>query len=213
MGFKTIVSAAVLSAVALGLATNAAAQRNNSAQVVVVDFQRIAGESAVGRDMGTKLQGVRTQLQQEAQALQPEAQAIETERQRLAAGTRGMTPQQIQANTTWRPQFEAFNTRVQQFQQRTQSLNGDFECSQAIALRSFEQQILPVVRTVMQQRGAGVAIDAGNAQVFEPQYDVTNTVIQQLDQNAATRTATVARHALSECQPQQQQQPAAAPAH
>jgi hypothetical protein len=44
-------------------------------------------------------------------------------------------------------------------------------------------------------------------QVSDPQYDITNTVIQQLDQNQSTRTANVARHGVAECQAQQ---PAAA---
>jgi Skp family chaperone for outer membrane proteins len=187
------------------------AQRNNAAQVVVINYQRVVSESAVGRDMQTKLQGVRTQIQQEATALQPESQSIEQERQRLITAAHGMTPEQIQANATLRPQFDAFGQRLQQFQARTQGLQGDMECSQAIALRAFDQQISPVIRTAMQQHGAGVVLDAGNIQLSDPQFDITNTVIQQLDQNQATRTATVARHAMSECQPTQTAQPAHQP--
>jgi Skp family chaperone for outer membrane proteins len=204
-------SAAALAAVAFSLAPSALAQRGSAAQVVVVNYQRIASESALGRDMTTKLQGIRTQIQQQAQALQPEQQAIEQERERLMTASHGMTPAQIQANATLRPQFDAFNQRVQQFQARGQGLQGDYECTQAIALRAFTQQVSPVIQAAMTQRGAGVVIDSENVQAVAPQYDITNTIIQQLDQNPATRTATVARHALSECQPQQAAQPAAAP--
>ena len=62
----------------------------------------------------------------------------------------------------------------------------------------------------MQSRGAGVVVDAGSTQVFDPQMDITNTVIQQLDQG--TRTATVARHSVTECQQQTGRRPGGGPA-
>jgi hypothetical protein len=57
----------------------------------------------------------------------------------------------------------------------------------------------------MEARGAGVVLDANNVQMVLPQFDITTTVIQQLDQNEATRTANVTRRSVAECQ---QQQPA-----
>ena len=50
------------------------------------------------------------------------------------------------------------------------------------------------------RRGAGVVINSSGAIYVAPEVDITAAVIQQLDQNQATRTATVARHAVSECQ-------------
>jgi Skp family chaperone for outer membrane proteins len=190
--------ATAVSVVALAAAPGAFAQHNNAASVVVVNYARVASESAVGRDLNTKLQGVGSQIQQQAQAMQSEETAIQTEQQRLGTATRGMTDAQIQASATLRPQIEALRTRMQTFQQRRAALQGDAQCTQMISVRDFQNQITPVVRTIMQQHGAGVAVDAGSAQVFDPNVDVTNAVIQQLDQ--ATRTATVARHSVSECQ-------------
>lgn len=210
MRLTKLALATAVAAVALGSAPGAFAQRNTAASVLVVNYQRVVAESALGRDMSTKLQGVGTQIQQQDQAMQSEGQAIEAEDQRLATATRGMTPQQIQANATLRPQVQALQQRVQQFQARRQALRGDFQCTQIIALRDFQTRTTPVIRTVMQSRGAGVVIDAGSAQVYDPQMDITNTVIQQLDQGA--RTATVARHSVSECQ-QTGAAPAAAAPH
>jgi hypothetical protein len=62
----------------------------------------------------------------------------------------------------------------------------------------------------MTSRGAGIVIDSSNTTTFDPNFDITTTVIQQLDQNQNSRVANVARHAASECQAQQQ--PAQAPA-
>ncbi len=197
MRLTKLVLATAVSAVALASAP-AFAQRNTAASVLIVNFQRVLGESALGRDMQTKLQGVGTQIQQQAQAMQSEGQSIEAEETRLQTATRGMTQAQVQANANLNSQMQALQTRVQQFQQRRQALQGDFQCSQLIALRDFQNQTTPIIRSVMQSRGAGVVVDASSAQVFDPNMDITNTVIQQLDQG--TRTATVARHAMSECQ-------------
>lgn len=208
MRLTKLALATAIAAVALGSAHDAFAQRNSAASVLIINVQRVVSDSALGRDMSTKLQAVGTQIQQQAQAMQAEGQQIEAEDQRLATATRGMTQAQIQANTTLRPQVQQFQQRVQQFQARRQALQGDFQCTQVIALRDFQNQTTPVIRSVMQSRGAGVVIDAGSTQVFDPNMDITNAVIQQLDQG--TRTATVARHAVAECQ-QAGTTPAAAP--
>jgi Skp family chaperone for outer membrane proteins len=199
------VAATAVSVVALAVASEASAQRHG-VTAVVLNYEQVIGQSALGRDMTTKLQAVRQQITQEAQALQPEQQAIETERQRLATAAHGMTTDQIHANATLAPQFDAFTHRLQQFQTRAQSLQGDLECSQAIALRDFDRQAGPIVRSAMQAQGAGVVLDGGGVRQFDPTADITATVIQQLDQGPTTRTANVARHAVSECQP-----PAGAP--
>ncbi|MFZ2030145.1 MAG: OmpH family outer membrane protein [Vitreimonas sp.] len=209
MRLTKLVLATAVSAVALASAPGAFAQRNSGASVLVVNYQRVIGESAMGRDMTTKLQGVGTQIQQQAQAMQAEGQAIETEEQRLQTATRGMTQAQVQANSALNSQIQALQTRVQQFQARRQALQGDFQCSQIVALRDFQNRANPIVRTVMQSRGAGVVVDANSAQVFDPAVDITNAVIQQLD--AAARTATVARHSVTECQQAGTAAPAAAP--
>lgn len=214
MRLMSIISAAAVAvAVTAAAAPDASAQRNRNqgGGTVVLNYERVLAESALGRDMQQKLNQVRTQIGGEAQALQPEGQAIEQERERLTTATRNMTPQQIQNSTTYRPQFEQLAQRLQQFQLRGQTLQGDFECTQLIALRDFRNQSEPVIRSVMQSRGAAVVIGAGNVQMFQPDSDITTAVIQALDGNQATRTATVARRAIAECQTQQPGQPPAQP--
>ncbi|MBX3510329.1 MAG: OmpH family outer membrane protein [Hyphomonadaceae bacterium] len=206
-------AAAALVAVAVFAAPEASAQRRGqqASNVVVINYERVVTESALGRDMTAKLQQVRTQVQAEAQTLAPEGQSIEAERQRLATATRSLTPDQIRNSSTWNPQFEALGQRVEAFQRRGAQLQGDFECTQLISLRDFDRQVSPVVRQVMEQRGAGVVLDARNIQMTLPEFDITTAVIQALDGNAATRTSTVARHGVAECQaqaPAAQQPPA-----
>jgi Skp family chaperone for outer membrane proteins len=197
-------AAAALIAAALVIAPEAQAQRGGGSGVVIVNYQRIAAESALGRDMTAKLQAVAAQIQQEAATLQPEGQAIEQERQRLVTATRNMTRDQVRAHATHGPALQALETRAQQFQVRSNALQGDMECTQALTLREFDAQVRPVIRTTMEQRRATTVLDASNVLIFQPDSDITNTVIQALDQNQATRTANVTRRPLSQCQAQQQ---------
>lgn len=197
-------SAAALAVAALAVSSDALAQRNRgqSTTAVVINYQRVASESVLGRDMQAKIAALGQQFSNEAQALAPEEQSIQQEAQRLAQATRNMTAQQIQNSSTLAPQVQQFQQRRQQFEGRANALRGDLECSNLIAMRDFRNQLEPIVRQVMQQRGAGIVIDTSNASIYAEQFDITSAVIQQLDQNQNTRVANVARHAVSECQTQ-----------
>ncbi len=208
MRLLNAVCAAAVVAAAFSLAPEASAQRNRNqaTTVVVVNYQRIVAESALGRDLAAKLEQVRTQIGTEAQALAPEGQSIEQEQARLQNSLRNQTQDQLRSN----PQVQALAQRATQYQQRARGLEGDMQCSQAVALRDFDRQISPVIRSIMESRGAGVVLDSRNTQLSLPEYDITTTVIQQLDQNQATRTAAVTRRPVAECQGQAAA-PAAAP--
>lgn len=198
MRVLSICAAALLAAAALTPDASAQRRNNQAATTVVVNYQRVLAESAVGRDINGKLQQVGAQISAEMQALSPERDAIEAERTRLAQATRNLTPQQIQGHATYGPQFQALAQRLQQFQTRGQGLQGDMECTRIFALREFDQHVSPILRSVMEARGAGVILDAAGVSYFAPEYDITNTVIQQLDQ--AVRTGNVARRGVAECQ-------------
>lgn len=209
MRVVSLFSAAVLAVAAVSVSSDALAQRNRgggqATQSVVINYQRVAAESVLGRDLQAKLAGLRQQFATEAQALAPEQQSLEQEGARLAQTTRTLSQEQIRANAA----VQQYAQRRQQFDQRAAALRGDMECTQLISLRDFDRQVGPVVNSVMTSRGAGIVIDASNTTSFDPNFDITTTVIQQLDQNQNTRVANVARHAAAECQAQQ---PAAAPA-
>jgi len=209
MRVVSLFSAAALAVAAVAVSSDALAQRNRgnaqATQAVVINYQRVAAESVLGRDLQAKLAGLRQQFQTEAQALQPEHDSLEQEAARLAQTTRSMSQEQIRSNAA----VQQYAQRRQQFDQRAAGIRGDMECSQLIALRDFDRQVGPIVNSVMTSRGAGIVIDASNTTSFDPNFDITTTVIQQLDQNQNTRVANVARHSAAECQAQQQQ---AAPA-
>lgn len=203
MRVVSLLSAAAFAVAALGVSSDALAQRNRgnnnqSTTALVINYQRVAADSVLGRDLQAKLGALRQQFAAEAQALAPEQQSLEQEAVRLQTTTRNMSQEQIRANAA----VQQFAQRRQQFDARAGSIRGDMECSQLIALRDFDRSVGPIVQSVMQSRGAGIVIDATNVTQSDPNFDITTTVIQQLDQNQNTRVANVARHAASECQAQ-----------
>lgn len=203
MRLMSTVCAIAVAASAFAASSDAFAQRRGqAASVVVVDYQRVLSESSLGRDLATKLSQIRTQVSAEAQALQPEAQSIEQEARRLQNSLRNLNAQQLSNNSD----VQALAQRQQQLNARAAGLQGDMECTQLIALRDVRNQVSPVIRAIMQQRSAGLVIDASQALEVTDSFDITSAVIQQLDQNAATRTANVTRRPVAECV---QQQPAA----
>jgi Skp family chaperone for outer membrane proteins len=94
--------------------------------------------------------------------------------------------------------------RQQALQGRVAALQGDMECTQILSRLEVNRLVEPVVRSVMQSRGAGIVIDSSNVSISAPEFDITTTVIQQLDANQATRAVNVTRHPVAECQAQQQ---------
>jgi Skp family chaperone for outer membrane proteins len=199
MRLMSTMCAVAVAATAIAATPDAFAQRRGqAASVVVVNYQRVLAESSLGRDLATKLNQVRTQVSGEAQALQPEAQSVEQEARRLQQSLRNQSQQQLANNA----EVQALAQRQNTLQARAASLQGDFECTQLIALRDVRNQIMPIVRAIMQQRNAGLVLDSSQALEVTGDYDITTTVIQQLDQNAATRTANVSRRPVAECSQQ-----------
>jgi outer membrane protein len=200
MRLMSTVCAIAVAATAIAASPDAFAQRRGQgASVVVVNYQRVLTESSLGRDLQAKLNQVRTTVAAEAQAMQPEAQSIEQEAQRLQQSLRNQSQQQLANNA----EVRALAQRQQALTQRAQVLQGEFECTQIISLRDVRNQVMPIVRAVMQQRNASVVIDSSQALEVTGDVDITTTVIQQLDQNTATRTANVTRRPVTECTQQQ----------
>lgn len=188
MRFIRPILAAVAMATVVCAAPAAFAQRGGqSASVIVVDFNRLIANSDVGRDMSTKLQQIGQQMQGE---LQPEATAIQTEQQAIQTAAHGLTADQVRANRPLSQRVEALDTRFQTFRTRQQGLARDMEYTQQMTLQDFNNQITPIVREVMEARGAGVVIDANATQLVLPAYNATDDVVARLNQRLRTINVT-----------------------
>jgi Skp family chaperone for outer membrane proteins len=200
---KHLIVAVAVAAAFTSVAPEAHAQRNRgggqAATVIVIDYQRIIESSNVGRDMTTKLNQIGQQM---AAEIAPEGQAIQTEQQSLAQAAQGMTPEQVRRNTSLNSRIEAFEQRVGQFRARQQALSRDMEYTRQVTINNFNTQITPVVRQVMEARGAGVVMDASGVNLMQPTANATDDVVQRLNQSIQTMEVT------RQSAPAPQQQPA-----
>lgn len=189
--FQTLLAAVALASV-VGIAPAALAQRGGgqSGAAIVVDTGRLIQTSDVGRDMTSKLQAIYQQMQGE---VAPEAQAIQTEEQAIQTAAHGMTGAQVAANPTLTARINALQQREQTFQNRLESLQRDFQYTQQTTIQSFTTQITPIVREVMEGRGAAVAVSSQAVIAATPTVDATDDVIARLNQRL--RTIAVTRQA------------------
>ena len=156
---------------ALALATPAIvqAQALPPAVVAVVDSDRIIGSCTVCVAANQQLEAQVTQFQQREQqlgtTLQTEQQALSTALNALPAG------QQPDA---------ALTQRVQAFQAQQQAAQQELSGRQQI-----NQRMQPAIVTVMQQRGANIAVPRGATHAINPAVDITDAVLAVVNQNTA----------------------------
>ncbi len=183
---KPFVMAVALGA-AISIAPAAMAQPSQSTTVIVINVERLVATSEIGRDLSTKLNQIATEIQGE---LQPEATALETEQQAIETLARGQTQEQLRGNSSFTTRVQALQTRAEAFRARQVSASRDMEYTRQVTLNDFNQQITPIVREVMEARGAGVILDASSVQFVSPAFDATDDVVQRLNQRLHTITVT-----------------------
>jgi outer membrane protein len=194
---------AAAAALALALPAVAQAQALPPAVVAVVDTDRIAAQCTVCVAASQQLQAQLTQLQQRAtqlgQPLQTEEQALTTAVNALGAG------QQPDATLTQR--IQTFQTQQQNAQREIASRQEQLQRNAAFVRQQIGQRLGPAIQTIMQQRGATVAIDRGATLAINPTVDITDAVLALVNQNTAALNVT----APPPQQPPAQQPPAQQP--
>lgn len=173
---KLILKAAALAALTTTFATPALAQRLGGATVAVVDTDRIYRECTACRAAQTQLQAKVTAAQQRAtqlgQPLQTEAQSIQTAVRALA----GKQPDQaLQTRIT------SLQTRESTANQELQRLQNEIRSTQAHVAQQIGARLNPIVNTVMQQRGANLAVDTNATLAHAAALNITDAVLAQLN--------------------------------
>ncbi len=187
-----------LCALALAMPHAASAQQLPPAVVAVVDTDRIVAQCTVCVAANTQLQAQLTQLQQRVQALgtplQTEERALQTAVNALPAGQ--------QPDAALSARIQAYQTQQQNAQREIQGRQEQIQRNVGFVRQQIGQRIQPAIVTVMQQRGANVAVDRNATLAHNPAVEVTDAVLAIVNQNTA---------ALNVNAPPPAQQPAAQP--
>jgi Skp family chaperone for outer membrane proteins len=183
-----------LAALALAMPGMAAAQRIGPAVVAVVDTDRISRECTACRAAQTQLQTRVNTLRSRQQALQTQLQTQGQPIQQAIAALNGRAP-----DAALQQRVTAFQTQQNNANQELARLETDLRSTQAHVNQQIATRLQPIVNTVMNSRGANVAVDRAVTLAAAAGLDITNDVLAQLNQQLPSVSVTPL--------PQQPQQP------
>ena len=145
--------------------------------VCVYFNQRVLAQSTVGQAVQTRME----QLAQEVQGeLQPYATAIQTEAQALQQGAATIPADQMNQRR------QALQTRIQEAQQLEGTRDNELRYTLAQQRQKISEAIEPLLVAVYQEKGCGIMIDRESVFIMNPAMDVTDTVIQRLNDQLPT---------------------------
>ena len=187
---------AASAALAFALPAVAQAQALAPAVVAVVDTDRIMQTCTACAAAQTQLQAQVTQLQQRAQQL---GQPLQTEEAALQTAVRAL-PQGQQPDATLTTRIQTFQTQQQNARNELAQREAQIQRNVAFVRQQMAERIQPAIVSVMQQRGATIAVGRDATLAINPSVEVTDAVLAVVNQNSA---------AFNVNAPAPQQQPAA----
>jgi Skp family chaperone for outer membrane proteins len=167
----------------------AGAQRTPPAQIVVVDTATIYRTCTACVSAQAQLQTQITGLQQRQQALgaplQAEMQSIE---QAVTAARNQTGAARTTAEAAIQTRLQALQTRQNTANQELQRLEQNIRSSQANVSQQIDARMNPIVRQVMNARGANIVLPKGAVLDNTDALDVTAEVLAALNQQLPSVT-------------------------
>ncbi|HEY5713500.1 MAG TPA: OmpH family outer membrane protein [Allosphingosinicella sp.] len=151
------------------------------AQVIVVDSEQIARTC-------TACAAAATQLTAQGQAIQARVAQMRTQLETERTGIQtavGALPAGTQPDAALQARITAYEQRQQAFSTEIQGRQQTYERNQRYVLQQIGERVRPAVNAVMTQRGANLAVDAGQIINTAAALDVTAAVLAIVNQNAA----------------------------
>lgn len=180
-----LVFGTAFAALAIAVPASAPAQRLGAAVVAVIDTSRIFRECNACRTAQTQLQQqvdqARQRAQQLGQPLQTEGQALENSLKALG----GKAP-----DAALQGRIQAFQTRQNTANQELQNRQATIQRNQQYVAQQINTKLDPIIKSVMQSRGANIAVDMQTTLATSPSIDVTNDVMAQLNQQLTSINVT-----------------------
>ena len=149
------------------------AQGTLEAKILVVDLQTVHENSLVGQDVTAQIKQYEIVLENRANELQT---SLSAEGEQLVSQQAVLPPDMYQ---------EQMTALQQRLQQASQEVEGKRQLLfRAIQAAQFEinRAVRPIIRSIMQSRGATIVLDKAFVYDTISTIDITNEVVQQLDQ-------------------------------
>ena len=180
-----IVFGAAFAALAIAAPASAPAQRLGAAVVAVIDTARVFRECNACKTAQTQLQQQVDQARQRAQQL---GQPLQTEGQSLENSLKALGGKAPDAALQGR--IQAFQSRQNTANQELQNRQATIQRNQQYVAQQINTKLDPIIKSVMQSRGANIAVDMQATLATSPSIDVTNDVMAQLNQQLTSINVT-----------------------
>ncbi|MEM7353644.1 MAG: OmpH family outer membrane protein [Acidobacteriota bacterium] len=163
------------------LAAPGAEAQEKPIKIVVVDLERVVGQSAAGQALQGRLAKFQQDVKSEGEQKAEDARVI---RQRIADGVNSLSEDKL---AELQKQYEDATIAIRRFQDDKQR---EGQKMQSEGLREIERQLQPVFEQIRDEGGYDLILNnvAGVVVMANERVDITPMVIERLNASAAAAT-------------------------
>src|ERR1700722_2341225 len=147
--------------------------------VMVVDVQTLAQNSKAAKMVRQQIEGKRAEYQKDLthqeDDLRKESEALQRQQATLSA-------------EAFKAKGREFQGKVNQYERDLQSKRQALERSNAEALKQIDDVVKKVIYDIAKDRKVNLVMQRGELLLYDPAYDVTDQVLQKLDDQLPTLT-------------------------
>jgi outer membrane protein len=152
-----------------------------SLTVIVVDVQKLLQESKAAKMVREQIEGKRGEY---AKEISRQEQGLQQERDALQKQQSSLTQEALNAKG------RAFQEKVNDLDRSVQSKRQALEKSNADALQKIQESMVKIITQIAKDRKANLVLQRSELVLYDPQFDVTDQVLQKLDEDLPTLTVT-----------------------
>jgi len=149
--------------------------------VVVVDVQKLLQESKAAKMVRQQIEAKRAEYAKEISHQEDE---LRKERDTLQRQQASLSQEALNAKG------REFQGKVNDLDRTVQSKRQALEKSNADALEKIQQSMLKIITGIAKDRKANLVLQRSELVLFDQQFDVTDQVLQKLDEEMPTMTVT-----------------------
>ena len=160
--------------------------------VMVVDIQKLMQDSKAAKMVRNQIEQKRLQYTRE---ISRQEQALRAERDTLQREQATLPPKVLsEKGRAYQEQLNVLERNVQSKRQALEKSNGE-------ALAKIQQVILQIIADIAKERKANLVLPRSDLVLFDKKFEVTDEVLQQLDQKLPALTVSFAAPAATPASP------------
>ncbi|HVC52648.1 MAG TPA: OmpH family outer membrane protein [Stellaceae bacterium] len=147
--------------------------------VLVVDVQSLLQNSKAAKSVRAQIEAKRAEYEKE---ISHEEEILRHERDTLQRQQASLSAEALNKKG------REFQAKVNELDRNVQSKRQALEKSNANALEKIQQTMIKIITQISKERKANLVFQRGELVLFDQQFDITDEVLQKLDQEMPTLT-------------------------